>query len=84
MRITLKIKDVEGMTEDKKHILLVEDEDLAKCILERKDFFIQRIIKEHLLKKDTRLMASLIEDKCVRNTIYMQEKARLEKKCRSI
>lgn len=62
MRIRLRIKDVEGMTDDKRHILLVNKEDLLSCLQER------NVIDE------------LLNDPTVRNTIYMQEKAKRDKK----
>ena len=62
MRIKLRIKDVEGMTDDKRHILLVNKEDLISCLQER------NVIDE------------LLNDHTVRNTIYMQEKAKRDKK----
>jgi len=61
MKIKLKINDVEGMTEDKRHILLVDREELMKCLTERG------------------VWDELISDKTLRNTIYMQEKARRDK-----
>ena len=62
MRIRLRIKDVEGMTDDKRHILLVNKEDLISCLQER------NVIDE------------LLNDPTVRNTIYMQEKVKRDKK----
>lgn len=51
MEIHLKIKDVVGQDEKGRHIFLVNNEDLRDCILERKDWVLQEIVKEHLLKQ---------------------------------
>ena len=62
MEIHLKINDVAGMDEEKRHILRVDCEELRRMLKERK------------------LWEKLLEDPDIRNTIYMQEKARREAK----
>jgi hypothetical protein len=47
--------------------------------LERKDWVLQEIVKEHLLKQP-KAIAMILDDNDIRNTIYMQEKARREEK----
>lgn len=79
MEIHLKIKDVVGQDEKGRHIFLVNNEDLRDCILERKDWVLQEIVKEHLLKQP-KAIAMILDDNDIRNTIYMQEKARREEK----
>ena len=79
MEIHLKIKDVVGQDEKGRHIFLVNNEDLRDCILERKDWVLQEIFKEHLLKQP-KAIAMILDDNDIRNTIYMQEKARREEK----
>ena len=79
MEIHLKIKDVVGQDEKGRHIFLVNNEDLRDCILERKDWVLQEIVKEHLLKQP-KAISMILDDNDIRNTIYMQEKARREEK----
>lgn len=79
MEIHLKIKDVVGQDEKGRHIFLVNNEDLRDCILERKDWVLQEIVKEHLLKQP-KAIAMILDDNDIRNTIYMQEKAKREEK----
>lgn len=79
MEIHLKIKDVVGQDEKGRHIFLVNNEDLRDCILEHKDWVLQEIVKEHLLKQP-KAIAMILDDNDIRNTIYMQEKARREEK----
>ena len=79
MEIHLKIKDVVGQDEKGRHIFFVNNEDLRDCILERKDWVLQEIVKEHLLKQP-KAIAMILDDNDIRNTIYMQEKAKREAK----
>ncbi len=44
MRIKLKIKDVEGMTDDGRHILLVDAEELRRCLLEERRKFTEELL----------------------------------------
>lgn len=79
MKIELRIKDVEGMTDEKRHIMLVDNEEFKRCIMQHEDFVKQEIIKEILVKRP-KLMSEILDDIKLRDTIYMQEKARREKK----
>jgi len=60
MEIHLKIKDVVGMDEQKRHILRVDVEEVKRILQERK------------------LWNELLDDPALRNSIYLQEKARRE------
>lgn len=62
MEIHLKINDVVGMDDDKRHIIRVDTEEIRRMLKERK------------------LWEQLLDDNDIRNTIYMQEKARREAK----
>lgn len=79
MKIELKIKDVECMTDEKRHVFLVDNEELKRCIMQHQEFVKQEIIRE-ILAHDTKLMSEILDNKDIRNTIYMQEKAKREKK----
>lgn len=79
MRIELKIKDVLEMTEKKRHIFLVDNEEFKRCIMQHEGFVCQEIIRE-ILAKNTKLMSEILDDNDLRNTIYMQEKTKREKK----
>ena len=79
MRIELKVKDVLEMTEEKRHVFLVDNEELKRCIMQHQEFVKQEIIRE-ILSHDTKLMSELLDNKDLRNTIYMQEKAKREAK----
>lgn len=60
MEIHLKIKDVVGMDDQKRHILRVDVEEVKRILQERK------------------LWNELLDDPALRNSIYLQEKARRE------
>ena len=77
MEIRLKINDVLGQDERRRHILRVNAEDLRQCLLENPDWLLQAVVKEWLMKKPKRLAELLTPE--LRNTIYMQEKAAREK-----
>ena len=79
MKIELKIKDVECMTDEKRHIFLVDNEEFKRCIMQHQEFVKQEIIRE-ILAHDTKLMSEILDNEDIRNTIYMQEKAKREKK----
>jgi len=79
MEVHLKVKDVIGQDEDKRHVFLVDNEEFKRCIMQHEGFVCQEIIKE-ILAKNKKLMSELLDDKDLRNTIYMQEKARREAK----
>ena len=79
MRIALKINDVEGQDDRKRHILLVDDESLREALHEHQGWMTQNVIKEWLMKHPG-LMSEVIDDPQLRNVIYMQEKAKREEK----
>ncbi len=81
MRIELKVKDVEGMTDEKRHIFLVDNEEFKRCIMQHPQFFLQEIVKQEFIQKhQTKALSMLIDDDELRNTIYMQEKQKREAK----
>lgn len=80
MELHLKINDVVGMDDQQRHILRVDGENLLTALMEHKGWLGQNLIKEYLLKHDTRLLNEIIDDNDLRNTIYMNEKARREAK----
>ena len=80
MELHLKINDVVGMDDQKRHILRVDSENLLKALLEHKGWLAQNLIRDYLMKHDTKLLNEAIDDNDVRNTIYMNEKARREQK----
>lgn len=79
MEIILKINDVTGMTEDGRHIFQVNNEELVRCLMERKDWLCERVVKQLLLKGEKRLVADILADTDLANTIYMREKKRRDK-----
>lgn len=79
MKIHLKINDVVGQDEKGRHVFLVDNEEFKRCIMQHEGFVCQEIIKE-ILAKNKKLMSELLDDKDLRNTIYMQEKAKHEAK----
>lgn len=81
MEIHLKIKDVVGQDEEKRHVLLVDNEEFKKAILEHEGFLLQEIIKEYVLRNHkTKILSEILDNAELRNTIYMQEKAKREAK----
>lgn len=81
MRIELKVKDVEGMTDEKRHIFLVDNEEFKRCIMQHQEFILQEIVKQEFIQKhQTKALSMLIDDVELRNTIYMQEKQKREAK----
>ena len=78
MELHLKINDVVGMDDEKRHILRVDDESLRSALLEHPGWITQFVVKDFLLKHNTRLLNEIIEDPTIRNNIYMQEKAKRE------
>ena len=79
MEIHLKINDVVGMDDEKRHILRVDDESLRSALQEHDGWMRQNVIKQWLMKHPA-LMSEIIDDPTLRNVIYMQEKARHEQK----
>lgn len=80
MEVHLKIKDVIGQDEQKRHIILVDNCEFKNSILEHEGFLLQEVIKEYFMQHKTKLIAEIIDDNDLRNTIYMQEKAKREAK----
>lgn len=80
MELHLKINDVVGMDDQKRHILHVDGEQLLKALMEHKGWIAQNLIRDYLLKHDTKLLNQIIDDNDLRNTIYQDEKARREGK----
>ena len=79
MEIHLKINDVVGMDEEKRHILRVDDENLRAALMEHPRWLTQNVVKEWLLKKPS-LLNEIIDDPALRNSIYLDEKAKREAK----
>ena len=80
MELHLKINDVVGMDDEKRHILRVEGEQLIAALIEHKGWLVQNGLKEWLLKHNTRLLNEILDDPTLRNNIYMDEKAKREQK----
>ena len=80
MRLCLKSNNVEGMDDQKRHILLVDEESLRTALLEHDGWLTQNVIKEWLMKRQPKLLSEVIDDPTLRNVIYMQEKAKREAK----
>lgn len=80
MEVHLKVKDVIGQDEDNRHIFLVDNKEFKKTILEHEGFLLQEVIKEYFLRHKNKLLSEIIDDNDLRNTIYMQEKAKREAK----
>lgn len=80
MRLCLKSNNVEGMDDQKRHILLVDEESLRTALMEHDGWLTQNVIKEWLMKRQPKLLSEVIDDPTLRNVIYMQEKAKREAK----
>ena len=80
MELHLKINDVVGMDDEKRHILRVDGEQLIAALMEHKGWLAQNVVKEWLLKHNTRLLNEILDDPTLRNNIYMDEKAKREQK----
>ena len=80
MELHLKINDVVGMDDQKRHILRVDDESLRDAIFAHPGWITQCVVKDFLLKHNTRLLNEIIDDPTLRNNIYMDEKAKREAK----
>ena len=78
--LTVKINDVVGMDDEKRHILRVDDESLREALLAHPGWITQCVVKDFLLKHNTRLLNEIIDDPTLRNNIYMDEKAKREQK----
>ena len=80
MELHLKINDVVGMDDEKRHILRVDGEQLIAALMEHKGWLAQNVVKDWLLKHNTRLLNEIIDDPPLRNNIYMAEKAKRDGK----
>lgn len=80
MELHLKINDVVGMDDEKRHILRVDGEQLIAALMEHKGWLTQNVVKDWLLKHNTRLLNEIIDDPTLRNNIYMAEKAKRDGK----
>ena len=80
MELHLKINDVVGMDDQKRHIIMVDAESLRVALLEHPRWITQCVVKEFLLKHNTRLLNEILEDPTLRNNIYMAEKAKREQR----
>lgn len=80
MELHLKINDVVGMDDEKRHILRVDEESLRTALMEHPGWLTQNVVKEWLLKHNTRLLNEIIDDPTLRNNIYMAEKAKRDGK----
>ena len=76
MELHLKINDVVGMDDQKRHIIRVDDESLRDALLAHPGWITQCVVKDFLLKHNTRLLNEIIDDPTLRNNIYMAEKAK--------
>ena len=80
MELHLKINDVVGMDDEKRHILRVDEESLRTALMAHPGWLTQNVVKEWLLKHNTRLLNEIIDDPTLRNNIYMAEKAKRDGK----
>ena len=80
MELHLKINDVVGMDDQKRHIIRVDDESLRDALFAHPGWITQCVVKDFLLKHNTRLLNEIIDDPALRNNIYMDEKAKREQK----
>ena len=80
MELHLKINDVVGMDDQKRHIIRVDDESLHDALFAHPGWITQCVVKDFLLKHNTRLLNEIIDDPTLRNNIYMDEKAKREQK----
>jgi len=62
MELHLKINDVVGMDDEKRHILRVDGEQLIAALMEHKGWLAQNVVKDWLLKHNTRLLNEIIDD----------------------
>ena len=82
MELHLKINDVVGMDDQKRHIIRVDDESLRDALFAHPGWITQCVVKDFLLKHNTRLLNEIIDDPTLRNNIYMDEKAKREQKAK--
>ena len=80
MELHRKINDVVGMDDQKRHILRVDGENLIQALMEHPGWLTQNVVKDLLLKHNTRLLNEIIDDPTLRNNIYMAEKAKRDGK----
>lgn len=76
MEIHLKINDVVGMDDEKRHILRVDGEAMIAALMEHKGWLAQNVVRQLLLKHNTSLLNEILDDPVLRNNIYMAEKAK--------
>ena len=80
MELHLKINDVVGMDDEKRHIIRVDEESLRTALMAHPGWLTQNVVKGWLLKHNTRLLNEIIDDPTLRNNIYMAEKAKRDGK----
>ena len=80
MELHLKINDVVGMDDEKRHIIRVDEESLRTALMAHPGWLTQNVVKDWLLKHNTRLLNEIIDDPTLRNNIYMAEKAKRDGK----
>ena len=80
MELHLKINDVVGMDDEKRHIIRVDEESLRTALMAHPGWLAQNVVKDWLLKHNTRLLNEIIDDPTLRNNIYMAEKAKRDGK----
>ena len=68
------------MDDQKRHILHVDGKQLLNALMEHKGWIAHELIRDYLMKHDTKLLNEIICDNDLRNTIYQDEKARREGK----
>ena len=72
MELHLKINDVVGMDDQKRHIIRVDDESLRDALTAHPRWITQCVVKEFLLKHNTRLLNEIIDDPTLRTSFYME------------
>ena len=78
MEIHLKINDVVGMDDQKRHILRVDGENILKAIKEH-DGWVKDLVTDYL-KHHPKMLSQVIDDPTLRNVIYNEEKQKREAK----
>ena len=68
------------MDDQKRHIIRVDDESLRDALFAHPGWITQCVVKDFLLKHNTRLLNEILDDPTLRNNIYMDEKAKREQK----
>jgi hypothetical protein len=80
MELHLKINDVVGMDDEKRHILRVDDESLREALLAHPGWITQCVVKDFLLKHNTRLLNEIIDDPTLRNNSTWTRKPSVSRK----